>query len=147
MMIVDIDMLKFGLIYFLIAHIFYILAFSRGYRFKTWNYFSIVALFIYGLVIIYLVADKAGGLIIPVIIYTYILLIMTFFALARLNRGATRKSVFIALGASLFLISDTLVAINEYVVTVPHSTVFTWLLYAPAQLLIVLSCLYEEETG
>jgi len=65
---------------------------------------------------------------------------MAFFAWGRLGASISRHTFFIALGATLFVVSDLLLAINAFIRPIPHSTVFTWSLYAPAQFLIALSC-------
>jgi uncharacterized membrane protein YhhN len=50
--------------------------------------------------------------------------------------------VLLPAGAVLFVISDVVLAINTFVKKIPHSTVLTWSLYAPAQLFFALSCFY-----
>jgi hypothetical protein len=44
------------------------------------------------------------------------------------------------LGATVFVISDIVLAVSAFLSPIPHSTVFTWALYAPARLMIALSC-------
>lgn len=133
LMIVETDLMIYGIVFFLLAHIFYFCAFILGYSFQT-GHLAIavsVALSVTG---IFLVTGRdAGSLKIPVAVYTLILGGMVFAAL-------TSKQGLVIAGALLFALSDTLIAINAFRRTIPHSTVFTWALYGPAQMLFALSC-------
>ncbi len=134
--------LKSGIIFFLISHVFYIFAFKYGYTFQSWNLGLIIFLAVASFFNIILIKKGAGRLLIPVIIYLIILNIMGFFAITRLNNGFGLFEISIATGAAMFIISDFILSINAFVKKIPHSTVYTWLFYAPAQFLFALSTLH-----
>lgn len=138
----DVSFLKSGIIFFLISHVFYIFAFKGGYTFQSWNLGLIVFLTAASFSNILLIKKGIGKLLIPVIIYLIILNVMGFFAITRLNNGFGLFEISIATGAVMFIISDFILSINAFVKKIPHSTVYTWLFYAPAQFLFALSTLH-----
>jgi uncharacterized membrane protein YhhN len=143
LMIKGVDLLKYGILFFLVAHVFYIVSFSKGYTFNMWN---LVLVVIFAVVIFFFfsfVKEKAGSLQIPVLIYMIILSTMGFFAIAKLNNGTSTEAIMILVGATLFIISDSTLAVNAFAKDIPHASVFTWLTYMPAQLLIALSTFYK----
>jgi uncharacterized membrane protein YhhN len=139
LMIEEVDLLKNGMIYFIIGHVFYVFAFSGDITFKPWNIFLIAVLAVLSFLYIRVLMKTAGSMIIPVISYVLILDLMVYFALTKLNNGLSASGIIVASGALLFMISDFILSINAFVKPVPNSTVYTWLLYAPAQFLFVLS--------
>jgi len=140
LMIVEIDLLKYGIVYFLSAHIVYVFAFSTGYEFQTWN-IAVMLFFIAAAILYYKsVGSEAGKLKIPVLVYSFVLSIMVFFSVTSLNNGLISSSVFLASGGILFAVSDTCLGINAFKKPIPHSSVITWSTYGPAQLLFALSC-------
>jgi uncharacterized membrane protein YhhN len=145
LMIVEVNLLKYGIIFFLLTHIFYVIAFAKDFRFKKWN--AIPLIFFSGIIItaFSLIQGKTGGLDIPVLLYMIILFSMAFFAIAETNNGFSRETVFMLCGAILFVISDLILAVNAFLYKIPHSSVLTWATYAPAQLLITLSCFKEDK--
>lgn len=142
LMIEELNFLKNGLIFFLICHVFYVSAFKDGYTFQSWNLGLI--LFIAAANFFYLRLIKKGSakLFIPVIIYLIVLDLMGFFAITKLNNGFGLFETSLAIGAVMFWISDFILSINAFVKKIPHSTVYTWLFYAPAQFLFALSALH-----
>jgi len=140
LMVVEVDLLKYGLVYFLTGHIFYVGAFSVDYFFKPWN-IALAAIIIAFLAAYFLRLRKnTGSLTVPVLIYLMIVSLMLFFAVSGLNYGVDRPKLFIAAGAFLFVLSDAVLAYNTFIKKIPDSTVITWSMYAPAQLLFALSC-------
>jgi len=139
LMIEEVNFLKNGMIYFILGHIFYVIAFSGNLSFKLWNILIIIILVILSFLYIRVIKKTAGKMFKPVVIYVLILDLMVYFAVTKLNNGLITFNVLIATGAVLFMISDFILSINAFVKTIPNSTVFTWMLYAPAQFLFVLS--------
>jgi uncharacterized membrane protein YhhN len=139
LMIEEINLMKNGMVFFIICHIFYVAAFSSDLSFQLWNLFIIIILLVLNFFYIRLLIKTAGGMLIPVLIYVFVLNMMVYCAIARLNSSFSVSALLTASGAILFMISDFILSINAFVTPVRNSTVFTWLLYGPAQLLIVLS--------
>jgi alkenylglycerophosphocholine hydrolase len=141
LMIEEVSLLKPGIVFFMLAHIFYTTAFSGGYSFEFWNIPVALLLVFFIKKSSDMFLENAGDLKIPVFAYILVISIMGFFAVTGLNRGFSLKSLTASAGAVLFIISDLVLAYNQFVKEIPHSSVKTWALYAPAQMLIVLSCL------
>jgi uncharacterized membrane protein YhhN len=142
LMIEESDHFTHGLVFFLLAHLCYIGAFSTGYEFRSWQ------LILAGVQILAALAFGAriwkglGAYRAPVVVYLSAITVMVFFACAAFAGGLTERAVLLSVGALLFALSDAALALNKFVVTIPHSTVLTWILYAPAQFLIALSCFF-----
>ena len=81
----------------------------------------------------------AGSMFAPVAVYIIVIDIMGYLAITKLNNGTGAYEISVAIAAVLFWISDFILSINAFVKKIPHSTVYTWLFYAPAQLLFAWS--------
>ena len=126
-----------GLISFLIAHIMYIFVFlkNRNYEKNTLLFSGI--LLIYGASIFYFLHDGLGDLFIPVLIYMTIILLMANTAFSRKGSVPILSYNLVLIGAILFIISDSLLAINKFYqpIYLAHTSImFT---YTLAQLFIV----------
>lgn len=131
-----------GLAFFLLAHLCYIGAFSTGYEFRSWQIILAGVQVLAALAFIARIWKGLGAYRAPVIAYLSAITVMVFFACSAFAGGLTERAVLLAAGALLFALSDAALALNRFVVTIPHSTVLTWILYAPAQFLIALSCFF-----
>ncbi len=140
LMVVEVSLMEQGMVYFVLGHVMYITAFSLGYEFHGWN--MAVALILLVLLAMFYrgIRGTAGRLRIPILIYAIVLCTMLFFALSQFNQEITRKSVFIIVGALLFVISDFLLAYLTFIKPHKQESVIVWAVYAPAQFLLALSC-------
>ncbi len=104
---------KYGLIAFLIGHIFYILAFTMtsGFHFTFWVFLPIAIL-----VILYLriIIPYSGKMKIPIIIYIIVIMSMVLMAVERFHSLPTLGTFLAAIGAVLFMISDATLALNKF---------------------------------
>lgn len=141
LMIEEVNLLKPGIVFFMLGHIFYIAAFSGGYSFRGWNIMLIIMLIVFLKKSGGLFLKKAGDMRVPVMVYMFVISVMVFFAMSTFNNGISSRSFLLTGGALLFVSSDMVLAFNQFIKEIPHSTVKTWALYAPAQILIALSCL------
>ncbi len=142
LMIEEVNLLRYGIVFFLLAHIIYIFAFSAAYSFHPVQVpvFIVISFLAFQYIRKLRLDGGAGRLFIPVVVYILIVSLMAFTAFSYLPHNFDRQSILRALGAFLFLLSDSLLGINAFIKPIPHSSVFTWATYAPAQTLIVLSC-------
>ncbi|ARV14733.1 hypothetical protein BTO07_06030 [Polaribacter sp. SA4-12] len=106
----------FGLVSFLMAHILYI-KISSGYLRKIGFTKIITASIPFVLVfgsIVLLIKDNLGDMLIPVIIYGII--ISAFGTLTLLNylQQKTTENLWLFLGALIFIISDSFLAVNKF---------------------------------
>ncbi len=101
-----------GLVAFLIAHLFYIAAFASGIDALLW--WPLIPLVIYGIVIYLIVASSLGKLRLPVLIYIGVILVMAWLAWERWSQTGQSEAFLTFTGAVLFVISDTILAINRF---------------------------------
>jgi uncharacterized membrane protein YhhN len=101
-----------GLVAFLIAHLFYIAAFASEISALIW--WPLIPCVIYGIVIYIILVPALGRLKLPVLIYVVVILIMTWLAWERWSQTAQSGTLLAAVGAVLFVISDTILAINRF---------------------------------
>jgi uncharacterized membrane protein YhhN len=139
LMLEEYNYLKSGMIFFMLGHIFYVLAFSISASFMWWNLILLGFIAVVNYFYLKLMKNHAGKMFIPVLIYVLIIDTMGYFAITGLNNGFGLYEISVAAGAVLFWISDFILSINAFVRPINKSTVWTWLFYAPAQMLFAIS--------
>lgn len=140
------DLFLVGLGSFLIAHIFYIIAYQKtGAAQGTLTRIDVAKLGIIGAVMIGILLPHLGSLLIPVVVYTMVLLLMGLWAHKR--RGATSSLSFrlVSSGALLFVFSDAVIAINRFVVELHAERILVMSTYIVAQYLIVHGLLQHDK--
>ncbi len=133
------DFFLFGLSAFLLAHVFYIIFFHRlrvmeGIRSKIILLLP-VALYYAGLII--WLTPWLGDMKLPVQIYGIVISFMLMLALHLLYSRNQRAGYLMVTGAVLFVISDSVLAINKFYQPFAHAGLVIMLTYGMAQLLIV----------
>jgi uncharacterized membrane protein YhhN len=131
------DQFVAGLAAFLIAHLFYIAAFVSEITALTW--WSVIPFVIYGIVIYIVLAPALGRLKPVVLIYAVVILIMAWLAWERWSQTGQSGTVLAAVGAVLFVISDTILAINRFRGAFRPARALNLITYFAAQLLIASS--------
>lgn len=126
-----------GLVAFLVAHLFYIVAFISEINTLIW--WPLIPLVIYGLVIYFILAPFLGKLKPPVLIYIVIILTMAWFAWERWSQTSQSGALLSYAGALLFVISDTILAINRFRGAFKSARVLNLTTYFAAQCLIAVS--------
>ena len=106
------DQFVAGLVAFLLAHLFYIGAFLSEISTLTW--WLLIPFVIYGIVIYAILAPFLGKLRLPVVIYVVVILIMAWLSWERWSQTSQSWALLASIGAVLFLISDTILAINRF---------------------------------
>lgn len=126
-----------GLAAFLLAHLCYVAAFTRGgWRASSW---PAAACGLYVMVLLWWLLPRAGAHRVPVAIYGLVIGTMAWQALERWRdlRGAAPLAA--AVGAVLFVLSDSALAVNRFAVPFPLAPLAVMGTYVPAQWLIALS--------
>ena len=101
-----------GLVAFLVAHLFYITAFVSGVSFGlAW---SLVPLAIYGIAVYAILFPSLGQLKLPVAAYIVVILVMAWLAWERWRQTGQNDAFLALLGAILFVVSDTILAIHRF---------------------------------
>lgn len=142
-----------GLISFLIAHIFYIILFRKHkvpsinadksiLRQKPWLILPFIA---YALLLMWILYPSLGEMLIPVGVYAVIITLMAITALNRWRRTSQNSFLYVFIGAILFVISDSFIAINKFAFDIPLVDFWVMSTYIAAQYLIVMGILMEKQ--
>jgi uncharacterized membrane protein YhhN len=127
-----------GLVSFLAAHIFYILAFRPGPG-EPVSTAVLLPFVIYGLLVFLTLAPSVGALKLPILFYTGAITVMAWLAANRFIELGGRKSLLAFSGAILFLVSDSVLAYDRFGRKFAPAQVIVLATYFPAQILIALS--------
>lgn len=130
-----------GLLCFMTTHILYLTVFyiTPGKSIGPKKLFLfILPVYLFGLALLCYLNDDLGDMRIPVIVYTAILLSMLAAAITRINKVSRLSFYLVLTGAVLFVLSDSLLAINKFSHPLPNSTLLIMSTYVTGQFLIVL---------
>ena len=141
-----------GLSAFLVAQIFFIFLFLRTINLsgkkpflKKKPYF-LLAYIAYGLIVYTILFDQLDMVLrIAVFIYMLALLGMSSMALNRYGNGHPVSFSYIFIGSILFVVSDTIIALNKFLIVLPYEGVLIMITYITAQYLIMRGLLKQYE--
>lgn len=125
---------------FLLGHCFYVFALFKNRNFKTSDIPYIAAAILYSSVVLFLLRHIETAQLIPVIFYVVAITALVIFA-----KILKPFSVVLFTGTVLFLLSDSIIAINKFVVEIPFSRIYNMGLYDIAQYMIIFGFLITEE--
>jgi uncharacterized membrane protein YhhN len=135
-----------GLCAFLVTHVIYFIGFSlprgRNTIFRT-HIWGLVLVVLYGFIMLYFLYRSLGDMKVPVIAYTLIILVMLTAAINRYGKVNGLSYILVLIGAILFVISDSLIAINKFHMKINFAGVMIMLTYVTAQYLIVRGCIRQ----
>lgn len=136
------DLFVFGLSAFLLAHLCYLVAYCSDCR-RFAPLALLMALLAGGSMFVLLAGQSLGALLIPVGLYALTISAMLWRALARLgDRHIQRNTAWLAaLGATLFVLSDSLIGINRFVVAFDEARYAIMITYWLGQLGIAASAM------
>ncbi len=123
-----------GLGAFLIAHLFYIVAFVAEIAAPIW--WPFIPLIIYGMGIYSVLAPSLGKLKLPLLIYITVILIMIWSAWVRWIQLDHSGALMAFVGAILFVVSDSILALNRFRKEFKWACVLVLATYFAAQCLI-----------
>jgi uncharacterized membrane protein YhhN len=138
----EFDRFTLGLSAFLIGHLFYAVVFWHKLRLTLLGGAMLLGIFLYGALVINWLNPYLGEMQLPV--YMYLLVIITM-AVSAIAGNINHRLV--ALGALLFVLSDSLIAINRFIEPVPGARYWIMVLYYAAQYLLTYDArrdLYKE---
>ncbi len=127
-----------GLGLFLVAHIFFIIAFSRDFKFQKAKIPVIVLLVVYSIMMAFVMTPSLQEMAIPVYIYMTAITLMGIFASLRAARND-----FTLYGAIAFIVSDSIIAIDKFMMSAPAADYVIMITYYLALFLIVFGFLRE----
>lgn len=128
----------FGLGLFLIAHILFIVTFSRDFKAQKSKIPVILLLIVYAKMMAFVLTPWLKEMAIPVYIYVTAITLMGIFAALR-----TSKNDFTLYGAISFIVSDSIIAINKFMMPVVAADYIIMITYYVALFLIVYGFLRE----
>ena len=137
------DLFVFGLLAFLVTHLFYIWLFMRhlpmSNRLSKQKKIVIAAIAVYSAAMVVWLWSGLGAMRVPALVY---LCAITLMCIAATMADFARPSVMI--GAILFLLSDSLIAATKFKTLIPYSNYAIWFTYYLGQYLIILGFLREK---
>ncbi|HEY9169517.1 MAG TPA: lysoplasmalogenase [Lutibacter sp.] len=137
---------KIGLVSFLIAHILFIkIVMLRIKKVSFLRVLTVILPFgIFLFLLIFLLKNSLGELLVPVIIYGFT--IATFGVVSLINYLETKsnKSLWMLIGALVFMVSDSLLAINKFYNPAHILEVFVMITYVLAQYFIYRSMVQKN---
>ena len=130
----------FGLVAFLIAHIFYILFYENILKLENLkkNYWLFIPVLIYYVALIYLLSPHLGEMKLPVRVYGVVISYMLIQALQITRIKNSAASAMMITGAILFIASDSILAMNKFYQPFELAGISIMITYGMAQLLITL---------
>jgi uncharacterized membrane protein YhhN len=130
----------YGLLAFLVAHVFYIFYFLKVRRFnrpaKPPNALIFAAIAVYSLSLFGFLAPQVKNLLIPVAVYALVISAMLAASIAAFDFDRQNFGRISVAGTLLFIVSDSILAINRFAAPFEYAGVFVMITYALAQLLI-----------
>jgi len=133
-------MFMIGLGFFLLAQVSYLIAFiltpgtGRPVNKQMMMILPVVA---YGLFLVAFLYHDLGDMRLPVIIYAMVIMAMLAAALTRAGKTGSASFWLVLGGAALFVLSDSLLAINKFSYAIPAASVLIMSTYVLGQYLIV----------
>lgn len=133
-----------GLAAFLIAHIFYIFSYRQHKNASTPDELQGVQrirlafpIVLAGSGLVVVLYPALGGMKVPVLLYALTIVIMVLNALFRFGRTQSPSFWMVFAGAVLFMISDSLIAINKFMAPVSSASFLIMSTYIAGQFFIV----------
>ncbi len=136
-----------GLASFLMAHIMYLTVFFST---KGRNIISIkkplpvIPVIIYGVVLVSYLYKYLGDMRLPVTLYAIVILTMLSGAINRYYKVNIKSYIMVLAGAILFVLSDSMIALNKFATVIPSARIFIMITYILAQYLIISGYLKES---
>ena len=134
----------FGLGAFLFAHIFYIFSYQQHRGDESGNELQglqrirfALPIVLAGTGLVTILYNRLGDLKIPVLLYAGVLTYMVLVALFRFGKTNAGSFAMVFGGAILFMMSDSLIAINKFLEPLSHANFWVMITYISAQFLIV----------
>jgi uncharacterized membrane protein YhhN len=132
-----------GLVAFLLAHVMYIITFLKQKNTLQQPFTFIAILLVYASGLFYLLKGGLGAMLIPVVIYMLAILTMATTAYLRKGTVTHLSYTMVFIGAVLFMVSDSLLALNMFYKPFPFANIGIMLTYALAQFFIVIGILKQ----
>ena len=139
----------FGLASFLTTHVLYIIYFlsirHNNITLLKKQPWLIILVLVYGTSLVWLLYPKLEDLKIPVLVYSIVICTMLLCSLHIFFKANKPANMFFVLGALLFVLSDSLLAINKFYQPFAFAGVCIMLTYCAAQYFIVTGFIKQQQ--
>ena len=135
LLMLPLDLFIAGLISFLIAQLIYTYAFRSGRSFR-FNLIAILPFAIYGVLIFVILLPGLNGMAVPVAAYVLVIMMMAWQAWDQWDDKRARWALLAFIGAVLFVVSDSILALNRFGEPFLAARALTLITYYSAQWLI-----------
>ena len=132
-----------GLAAFLLAQVTYTVLFLTQYRWQTRRLPWAALIVVYALVCTLFIVPEAGDMKVPVTAY---MIAISLMAVAAGFRG-DQQFLWVAMGALIFMVSDTLIAVSRFVSPFEYSGIAVMTTYYLAQLLICVGIVRHSKSA
>lgn len=130
--------LAIGMFMFILAKISYAIVFSYKAKFDIDRLLPFLALILlYCLLIMFFLYDGLGTLFIPVVFYTFASIVVVKMAYLRYKRVTNRSYYLVLIGSVFFLISESILSLNNFYKPISHSGITIMLFYGLSQLFTI----------
>lgn len=133
-----------GLAAFLLAHVTYVFSYRKAKNETAVNPLLSSqklrhgsTLILAGLALVYILEPGLGEMKIPVMVYATVIVVMTISALLRYGYTSIQSFSYVFGGAIMFMISDSLLAVNKFLEPFAYAGFWIMTTYCLAQFLIV----------
>lgn len=134
-----------GLAMFLMAHVLYIVLFSKQPKTqsggKVWFYLGTICIVGYLFAMLYFLFPTLGGLKIPVTVYAFVISAMLLMAVKGFSKWKSPANYYLLMGAICFVASDSLLAFDKFYKPLPLASLNIMSTYLTAQFLITFGIL------
>jgi len=134
-----------GIGLFLIAQVTYTILLRKStYQRPEISFIKVLPFLVYGAVLFYILLP-AGNFTIPIVLYGLVILLMIISAYTRKNLTSSKSFQFAFWGSTLFVLSDSILAINAFKTPIPYAGVFIMATYCSAQYFLAEGVLAHKE--
>jgi uncharacterized membrane protein YhhN len=137
-----------GLLFFLFAHIMYLVVFvtTPGNNSILSNRkYLLIPVLLFGTALVVFLFNDLGEMKIPVILYAAVILLMLTGAMNRIEKVNRKSYLLVLAGAILFVISDSSIAINKFTIPFKGSPIVIMTTYIIAQYLIIQGYIFQKK--
>ncbi len=127
-----------GLVSFLLAHLIFIYALADGMG-PYLEVYALIPAAVYTIVFLWVLLPRTGSMKIPVLVYSLVLMVFLWQAVGRFYYSAEGSAWYSLLGASFFVVSDSILAYGRFIRNLRYSTIFIHITYWSALICISLS--------
>jgi uncharacterized membrane protein YhhN len=139
-----------GLVCFLTTHIFYIIYFLRirsaAVSLLKKQFLLALLVLVYGIALVWVLFPHLGQMVLPVVVYATVICTMLLCSLHVYNKVNKPANDMFVFGALMFVLSDSLLAINKFLEPLPYAGISIMLTYCAAQYFIVSGFIIQHAT-